>query len=45
MNQTLLSVMLSYPIDAEHAQALQPYVIDGVIDLDKYDFMLECYQA
>ncbi|MCS5712149.1 DUF7683 domain-containing protein [Candidatus Berkiella aquae] len=33
-----------YPINAEQAKTLQPYVIDGVIDLEKYDFMLECYQ-
>lgn len=34
-----------YQINHDQAKALQPYVIDGVIDLDKYDFMLECYQA
>lgn len=37
-------MILCYPINTEQAKALQPYVIDGVIDLDKYDFMLECYQ-
>jgi hypothetical protein len=34
-----------YEINEDQANALQPYVIDGVIDLEKYDFMLECYQA
>lgn len=34
-----------YKINLTQAKALQPYVIDGQIDLDKYDFMLECYQA
>ncbi|MBN9287183.1 MAG: hypothetical protein BGO43_02075 [Gammaproteobacteria bacterium 39-13] len=33
----------SIEINEEQAKALQPYVIDGVIDLDKYDFRLECY--
>ncbi len=37
-------LILCYQINKEQAEALQPYVIDGVIDLDKYDFMLECYQ-
>jgi hypothetical protein len=30
-------------INESQAKALQPYVIDGVIDLSKYDFMLECF--
>lgn len=34
-----------YRINQEQAKALQPYVIDGVIDLEKYSFLLECYQA
>lgn len=37
-------LIYGYQINAEQAKALQPFVIDGVIDLDKYDFMLECYQ-
>ena len=32
-----------YRINEEQAKALQPYVIDGVIDLEKYIFQLECY--
>jgi hypothetical protein len=36
-------VILCYNINKEQAAALQPYVIDGIIDLDKYDFMLQCY--
>jgi len=31
-----------YDIDKEIAKILQPYV-DGVIDLEKYYFSLECY--
>lgn len=34
-----------YQINEKQAKALQPYVIDGVIDLEKYDFMLECFAA
>jgi hypothetical protein len=30
-------------INEEQAKALQPYVIDGTIDLDKYFFELHCY--
>lgn len=30
-----------FPINEEQAKALQPYVINGIIDLGKYDFMLE----
>jgi len=33
-----------YQINQVQAKALQPFVIDGLIDLEKYDFMLECYQ-
>jgi hypothetical protein len=33
-----------YEINESHAKALQPYVIDGKIDLDKYFYQLECHQ-
>ncbi len=36
-------LFLCYDIDEEKAKALQPYVIDGIIDLEKYDFMLHCF--
>jgi hypothetical protein len=36
------NVIYCYDINEEQAQALQPYVIDGIIDLKKYDFMLSC---
>lgn len=34
-----------YDINEEQANTLQPYIIDGIIDLNKYDFMLHCTQA
>lgn len=33
----------SVEINEEQAKALQPYVIEGNIDLTAYDFRLECY--
>lgn len=36
-------LILCFEINVTQATALQPYVINGTIDLDKYDFMLECY--
>lgn len=36
-----LYMLYCYEINQEQADALQPYVIDGVIDLSKYYFMLE----
>jgi len=36
-------VIYCYNINEKQAKALQPYVIDGVIDLEKYDFMLDCH--
>lgn len=36
-------MIYEYEIKEEQAKALQPYVIDGVIDLDKYDFFLSNY--
>ncbi len=33
-----------YQILDKHAKALQPYVIDGIIDLDKYSYQLECFE-
>ena len=36
-------VAYGYLLNSEQAKALQPYVIDGVIDLDKYTFYLECF--
>ncbi len=36
-------VCYCYDIDEHQAKALQPYVIDGVIDLEKYDFVLHAY--
>ncbi len=30
-------------ISASQARALQPFVIGGTIDTDKYDFLLECF--
>lgn len=32
-----------YRINETQAKALQPYVIDGVIDVEKYNFLLGCY--
>ncbi len=40
----MVDLIYCYRINAEQAKALQEYVIDGVIDVDKYDFMLECYE-
>ncbi len=34
-----------YKINACQAKLLQPYVINGVIDVDKYNFMLESFDA
>ncbi|MBN9289309.1 MAG: hypothetical protein BGO43_12785 [Gammaproteobacteria bacterium 39-13] len=39
----VVDVIYCYDINEEQAKALQPYVIDGVIDLEKYDFMLDCH--
>ncbi len=39
----VVDVIYCYNINEEQARALQPYVIDGVIDLEKYDFMLDCH--
>lgn len=39
------SMGLGYEINEEQAKALQPYVVDGVIDLEEYDFVVACYQA
>jgi hypothetical protein len=33
-----------YPINQKQAEALQPYVIDGVIDLERYTFYLDAYK-
>lgn len=30
-------------MNESQAIALRPYVVNGIIDLEKYDFMLECY--
>lgn len=30
-------------ISAKQAKALQPFVLGGTLDTDKYDFMLECF--
>ena len=38
-------IIYTLDINAEQAKALQPYVIDGIIDLDKYFFELRCYEA
>ena len=40
-----LYMLYCYHINQEQAEALQPYVIDGVIDLSKYLFMLESERA
>ena len=32
-------------INNEQSNQLQPYVKDGKIDLEKYDFQLNCFQA
>lgn len=32
-------------INEEQSKQLQPYVNDGKIDIGKYDFQLECFQA
>jgi hypothetical protein len=37
-------MMYCYEIDEERAKLLQPYVIEGEIDLSKYDFYLSCMQ-
>lgn len=39
------NVVYCYDINSDQAKALQPDVIDGVIDLNKYDFMLDCYEG
>ena len=33
-----------YEISEKHAKALQPYIIDGTFDLEKYSYQLECHQ-
>ncbi len=43
-DQSVLDMIDSYGINNEQAKILQPYVINGVIDLDKYHFVLECSQ-
>jgi hypothetical protein len=30
-------------INEHQAKALQPFVLEGAIDVNKYDFMLECF--
>jgi hypothetical protein len=42
-NPIVRDMIDGYVINEEQAKALQPYVINGVIDLEKYDFLLECY--
>lgn len=37
------NMIYDFKINVEQAKALQPYIIDGFIDLDKYDFHLSCY--
>ncbi len=32
-----------HEINEKQAKALQPFVLGGTIDLEKYDFMLECF--
>ncbi len=39
----LRDLIACYKINETQARALQPYVIDGEIDLQKYNFQLECY--
>ena len=39
------TMVLGYEISKDQAQALQSYVKDGVIDVDKYDFTVSCFQA
>ena len=41
----IIDIIDPLDINAEQAKALQPYVIDGIIDLDKYFFELRCYEA
>lgn len=41
----IIDIVDPLDINAEQAKALQPYVIDGIIDLDKYFFELRCYEA
>ncbi len=40
----MVDLIYCYDINHEQAKELQEYVIDGVIDVDKYDFVLECYE-
>jgi hypothetical protein len=38
-----VNVCYAHEINEKQARALQPYVKDGIIDLEQYDFMLEYY--
>jgi len=38
-------MILNYKVNKDQAEALQPYVLNGDIDINKYDFMLSCYQT
>lgn len=41
----VVDMMVPFEINAIHAECLQPYVTDGKIDTNKYDFYLECFPA
>jgi hypothetical protein len=41
----VVDMMVPFEINAIHAECLQPYVKEGKIDTDKYDFYLECFPA
>ena len=41
----VFDMMVPFEINAIHAECLQPYVTEGKIDTDKYDFYLECFPA
>lgn len=43
-DQSILDIIDPFDINEEQAKFLQPYVINGVIDLDKYHFVLHCWQ-
>lgn len=42
-DEATIDMIYEFEVRREQAKALQPYVIDGVIDIDKYDFFLGCY--
>lgn len=39
----VIDMMVPFEINAIHADCLQPYVKEGKIDTEKYDFYLECF--